>query len=267
MNLKKIAIISLFILLAGAAINIVLNLKDTLVLKSDEIIVKDQSYNNIQITSDNATVELLPSKSEETKVVFSGKSKKRTKYNFSADVNGDTLEIELLEKRWDFIQFGFSSLNTKLTVYVPEKEYNELKTELENGRIIVENAHFKDAFLVTNNGSIQLKDIQAENVNVESDNGQILMEEVDGKIKAETNNGRIIFLSTNLERSIELETDNGFIEIQTDKEPQNATIDANVDNGKIDIFGSSNKQSIFGNGENLIKLETDNGKITVKNTK
>ncbi|MEI4768166.1 DUF4097 family beta strand repeat-containing protein [Psychrobacillus sp. FJAT-51614] len=267
MDLKKIAIISLFILLAGAAINIGLNIKDTLVHKTEEILVNDHSYNNIEIVSDNASVEILPSKNEDTKVVFSGKSKKKTKYNFSADVTGDTLEIELKEKRWNFIQFGLSSMNIKLTVYVSEKEYNELKTELDNGRIIAENTHFKNAYLTTDNGSIQLKNIQAENVNVESDNGQIIMEEVEGKINAETNNGRIIFLSTNLERPIQLESDNGAIEIQTNKEPQNATIDVNVDNGKIDIFGSSSKQSVFGNGDNLIKLETNNGKITVKNTK
>lgn len=262
MNLKKIAIIGLFVLLAGAAISIVLNVRDTLVNKSDEITVKE-SYTNIDILSDNASVEIIPTKNNHTEVKFSGKMKQKSRYRFNADVKGDTLYVELKEKNWSFIQFGFTSLDIKLIVYVPEKEYDELRTEIDNGRIISEGLQVKDLNLETDNGSIELKNVQAQTVSLQTDNGQILLDEVGGEINAKTDNGRILLTTSNLERFINLKTDNGLIEIQTDKEPSNVTIDAKVDLGKIDVFGSSNKQTIFGNGTNLIKLETDNGKISV----
>ncbi|QFF99053.1 hypothetical protein PB01_09560 [Psychrobacillus glaciei] len=266
MAIKKIAIIGLFILLAGAAINIVLNIKDTLVNKSEEIVVKDKSYTNIHILSDNATIEIVPTNNNETKVEFSGKMKKKSRYNFHADVKGDTLNVELKEKRWSF-QLEFTSPNIKLTVYIPEKEYKKLMTKIDNGRIIANNLSVKDVHLTTDNGSIEMQNIKSDNIRAKSDNGQIIMKYVDGKIKAETDNGRIILVTNNLDRSIDLKTDNGLIEIQSEKEPSNATINASVDLGKIDIFGTSNKQTIYGNGDHLIKLETDNGKITVKKIK
>lgn len=267
MNLKKIAIISLFILLAGSAISIVLSIKDTLVNKSEEIVVEDNSFTNIQIKSDNASVQIVPTKKDETKVEFSGKMKKKFSYNFRANVKGDTLQVELKEKHWGFIQFGFSSHDVKLTVYVPEKEYGQLKTELDNGRIVVENMKVNDVDLKTDNGSIELKNIEAIIIRANTDNGQVLMDNVDGDLKVGTDNGRIVLKTNNLERSIQFKTDNGLIDIQTDKEPLNVTIDAKIDLGKIDIFGKSNKQTIFGNGENLIKLEADNGKIFVEKSK
>ncbi|WP_166462386.1 DUF4097 family beta strand repeat-containing protein [Psychrobacillus vulpis] len=264
MSIKKIAIGCLFVLLAGAAISIILNIKDTFVDKADEILVEDNNYSNIEVLSENASVKVLPAKDGKTKVEFSGKIKKKSNYIFNADVNGDTLYVELKEKRWNFIQFGFTSRNIQLIVYVPEKEYQSLKTEIDNGKIKTESIHANEISLETDNGLIDMNNIVADNVQVKTDNGQIRMEEVEGAIHAKTDNGRIILTSNNLDRSINLKTDNGLIQIQTDKEPTNATIDAQVDNGKIEVFGTSNKQTIFGNGENLIKLETDNGKITVK---
>ncbi|WP_186321313.1 DUF4097 family beta strand repeat-containing protein [Bacillus sp. FJAT-22090] len=264
MGPKKIAIICLFVLLAGAAISVFFNIKDKMVDKSDEIVLNDKNYSNIEVITDNASVDILPTKEAKTKVEFSGKMKKKFKYNFQANIKGDTLYVELKEKRWSFISFGFNSHNMKLIVYVPEKEYNIIKTELDNGQIKIQNIKVQEIDLETDNGMIDLKNIAAKNVQANSDNGQIRMEDVDGTINVETDNGRIIFASPNLNRSISLETDNGAIEVQTDKEPTNATIKVKVDNGKIDVFGTENSQSIFGKGDNLIFLKTDNGKVTVK---
>ncbi|WP_391122803.1 DUF4097 family beta strand repeat-containing protein [Psychrobacillus sp. L3] len=264
MGIKKIAIISLFILLAGVAVSIILNVKDALVNKSDEIIVEDNSFTNIHILSDNALVEIIPTKNEATKAKFSGKMKKKSNYNFHADVKGDTLVVELKEKRWSFIQFGLTSHDIKLKVYVPEQNYSKLKTEIDNGRIVAENMNVKNMELETDNGSIELKNINSESVFTKTDNGQILMDNVEGKLKAETDNGRIVLITNNLERSIDFKADNGLLQIQTDKEPSNATIQAKVDVGSVHIFGKTKTRTIFGDGVNLINLEIDNGKIIVK---
>lgn len=267
MSMKKVAIIALFVLIAGAAINVFVNIKDAIVNKAEEIVVENNHYKNIEVQSDNASVEFISTKDDETKVEFSGRMKKKMNYNFTADVKGDTLSIELTQKNWNFIQFGFTSMDIKLTVYVPEKQYNNIKTELDNGEIIARDMQAKSVHLETDNGFIHMKNIVAETVNVRTDNGKILMDEVEGDIEASTDNGRIVLITSNLERPISLSTDNGLIEIQTDKEPTNATIEADIEIGKLDIFGKSNKQTIFGDGDNLIKLETDNGKISVGSSK
>ncbi|SES10869.1 DUF4097 family beta strand repeat-containing protein [Psychrobacillus sp. OK032] len=264
MSFKKIAIICLFVLLAGAAINIILNVQDKFVQKSDEIIVEDTNYSNIEVVADNAAVELLPTKESNTTVSFSGKMKKKLNYHLNADVKGDTLYVELKEKRWNFIQFGFSSLNNKITIRVPEKEYSTIKTEIDNGSIIVKKMQATSLNLESNNGRIDLTDIAAESIHVQTDNGKILFNNVEGSINAETDNGQISLITNSLDQAITLETNNGLISIQAKQEPTNATIHAKTDNGRISIFGKSAEQTTYGKGENIINLSTDNGMITVK---
>jgi len=267
MDYKKIAIICIFVLLAGAAISIVLDMRDRLVNKSDEIVIEDNSYQNIDILSDDASVEIVPIKSQDTRVEIKGKMKKKSNYDFHVNVVGDTLQVEFTEKRWNFIQFGFMPKDIKMTIYVPKKEYSQLTAELDNGRVKANNIQVKDVDIETDNGSIELKNIEAKTVQASTDNGQIILNNVEGTLHGETDNGRIKVITNNLERSIDLKTDNGLIEIQTEKEPTNATIEANVDFGKVDIFGKNNSQTVFGDGETLIKLETDNGKILVEKSK
>lgn len=264
MSFKKIAIICLFVLLAGAAINIILNVQDKFVQKSDEIVVEDTNYSNIEVVAENAAVELMPTKENRTTVLYSGEMKKKSKHHFSADVKGDTLYIESKEKRRNFIQFGFSSLNNKIIVQVPEKEYKEIITEIDNGRIVVKNMQASVVSLESNNGRIDLTDIAAENIYVQTDNGKIALHNVEGSINAETDNGQISLITNNLDQAITLATNNGLISIQAEQEPKNATIHAKTDNGRISIFGKSAEQTTFGNGENMINLSTDNGMITVK---
>jgi DUF4097 and DUF4098 domain-containing protein YvlB len=226
-------------------------------------VIEDLSFTNIAVLTENAAVVIVPTKDSVATVEYSGKTKKNKRFIFEADVKGDTLSVQFKEKRKWFIHFGFSSLDLTLKVHLPEKQYDRLLVETDNGRIIAEQLQAKDITLETDNGRIELKHVDAKAVNVKSDNGRIVLEDVTGQMKAKTDNGQISVITNDLDQSIDLETDNGRIEIQTEKEPTNAIIDAKTDNGRVEIFGQENKHVTFGNGENLIKLRTDNGRITV----
>src|SRR5690625_5178363 len=108
-----------------------------------------------------------------------------------------------------------------------------------------------------------MKNINSSTVDVNTSNGKIRLDHVDGDVFGKTNNGAIEFIRENLDRSIELETDNGKIDIHTKQEPTHVAFDVRVDNGKVSISRSSNWDTIIGSGENLIKLKTNNGSINV----
>lgn len=61
---------------------------------------------------------------------------------------------------------------------------------------------------------------------------------------------------------IDLECNNGKIMIKTENEPTNTTFDVHVDNGKVDILGKHEGNTVIGKGENLVKLP-NNGKIEI----
>ena len=63
--------------------------------------------------------------------------------------------------------------------------------------------------------------------------------------------------------TIEGKSNNGRIEIETENEPTNVTFVVQVDNGSINILDKYKGSTVIGNGENLVKLKTNNGKIQV----
>lgn len=121
----------------------------------------------------------------------------------------------------------------------------------------------KDVKVKTDNGRIELNTIVAENIDVKSANGRLDLNNVEGDIKGSTNNGKISLTTLDLDRNIQLESDNGKITIKTDKEPTNATFKVSVDNGRINILDKYKEDTVIGKGKYLIDLETDNGKIEV----
>jgi len=260
---NKLFIIVALVLLVVGGITLMFNTGNDFENNAKKKVIDDQSFTSIEILTTNAAVEIVPTKDKVTTVSYSGKTKKRSKFIFEADVKENTLVVQFKEKRRNFFNFGFSSLNLKLIVKVPEKQYGRIQAESDNGRITVENIQTQELSLETDNGTIELKMIDATAVNVKTDNGAIILDHVDGTIIGRTDNGRITLVTNNLDRPIELTTDNGKIEIQTEKEPTDATIDVKTDNGRIDVLGYENKHTKFGNGKHLIKLRTDNGGITI----
>ncbi|WP_318614528.1 DUF4097 family beta strand repeat-containing protein [Sporosarcina sp. YIM B06819] len=260
---NKLFVIGVLVLVVLGGIWLVMKPGNGFEKSANKKVIDDLSFTSIAISADNAAVEIVSTKDSVATVEYSGKTKKNKKYIFEADVKGDTLAVQFKEKRKSFIQFGISSFDLTLTMHLPEKQYDRLQVETENGRIIAGQLQAQDIHLETDNGRVELKQVDAKVIHVKTDNGKILFEDVEGEINAKTDNGRISLITTNLDQSIDLETDNGRIEIHTENEPTNAIIDAKTDNGRVELFGQENKHVTFGKGENLVKLRTDNGRITV----
>lgn len=133
-----------------------------------------------------------------------------------------------------------------------------------NGKIELSNVKGTTVTTQAIDGASNFKNVTASNMNVKSYNGRINLENIEGHVSAKANDGSILLVSNHLDNPIEFETDNGSIDIQTKKKPTNATINVSVENGKVDIFDSSNRNVVFGNGEHLIKLTATDGSITVE---
>jgi DUF4097 and DUF4098 domain-containing protein YvlB len=230
---------------------------------SNKIVLKDKSFNTIDVLTDNATVEIIPTDSTTTTIEYIGKKRKNAKFDFNADVTNETLVVNFKEKRWNFLRLDLSFSKIELLVKIPKKQYDLIQVNSNNGKISAKNLAVKNISLKTDNGNIELKNIDAVSTNVQSNNGKIIFEQVNGEVLGKTDNGRIMLVTNNLERPIDLITDNGRIEITTTTEPTNVKLDAKTDNGKVDVFGKKNEITVFGKGKNLIKLRSDNGGITV----
>jgi len=251
--------------------------------KADDITenkVIQEAFDEIKIMSNEASVEVLPTDDSKAKIELSSKS---SNYHFAADVEQSVLNVKVDYRQKKLFNFDFTSAHVSLKVYVPEKEYKLLQIKSDNGSIQAHDLQAKDTYAETDNGRIKLSNMNAEKVTATADNGsldlknvialvvetktnngKVNLDKVDGQIVGKANNGSIVFKTEELNRSIDFETDNGKITIQSEKEPTNAILDIQVDNGKVDYFGKSNWDTVIGDGEHVIKLTTKNGKITLE---
>lgn len=256
---NKLVVIVVVLLIAVLGVRFVM---DWILGVRDSTQTITESFERLEVNGSNALVEIQPTKEEMTTIEIVGKKKFSRGY-LKTIVEDDTLSIKLRDKRtWVIFPFGYKPPTVK--IYMPEKQYNSIRVKSDNGKIAVEGLRVKKIDLETDNGKIAVKDVEASSVRVETDNGMIDLNHVDGEIQAKTDTGLISMTTSDLDRSIDLKTDVGKISIQTDNEPTNATILAETDIGKINIFGTANNKTVFGNGEHLIKLKTDVGAILVR---
>ena len=246
-------------------------------MKEEKII--DTVFDTINISVDSAKIELIPTNEKNAILEY---RTNYSDYNFSSEVKNSTLEVHVDMNQKKLFRFDFFSKGSALKLYIPKKQYESLQIESDNGRIMIEGIDVKTADIRTDNGRIEINNMASDNLTVNSDNGRINLANVDastvttkssngkivlnhvtGTLSSKTNNGSISLITEDLERSIDFKTDNGKIEIQTEKEPTNVIFDLKTDNGSIDVFNQSDWDTVIGNGDNTIKLETDNGKIII----
>ncbi|MFT8322288.1 MAG: DUF4097 family beta strand repeat-containing protein [Bacillus sp. (in: firmicutes)] len=263
-NRKKISIAAAILIVIGAVGSLfTFHLMDKSVSIAEEKTFDNNNITAIKVDADNASVKIVPTKESVTKVELSGRGSKDTKKIFSANIVGNTLAVKWKDERIKFINFDFVSESLTLKIYLPEKQYKSVEIDNDNGYVQLTDLKIDSLEAETNNGRVEIRNISSSNVAVESDNGRIMLDNVSGKIKATTNNGEISIKTVDLDRPMHLETDNGSIEVETEKEPSNVTFDVYVDNGSINIFDKYKGNAVIGNGDNLIKLKTNNGRITV----
>lgn len=265
LNIKKISVIALILLLVGVVGSI-------LTIKSigggagitEEVEINETDFANVDVETENAEIEIIPTTGSTATVEFTGNRKNDERYQLNTEVEENTLHIMVKEMRKLLFSFDFSFSSPTLKVYLPEKMYDSVQIETSNGRIQTDGFKINDVHVKTSNGKIELSNIESKEVAAKTSNGSIKLDNVDGVITGKTSNGGMSLITDSLDRAIDLETSNGKIHIQTENEPTNVTFDIKRNNGNVTVFGDSDWNTVFGNGENLIKLKTSNGSITVE---
>ncbi|WP_071458855.1 DUF4097 family beta strand repeat-containing protein [Bacillus massilinigeriensis] len=260
-SIKKLSILALFLLVIGAVGCLFTFSQVTNMGVNKEIKSIADEVAEVEVISDNAAVEIIPTADTKTSVELLSKGVDVSQLSFSADVKGKKLKVILKDQR--SFRIGLQIQSIVLKMYVPEKLYKSFSVKNDNGKVQMAELDIKSLNVQSQNGRVELNDIKSEKVEVKLANGEIDLNNVEGNLIGSSNNGKISLVTKDLDQNIHLESDNGRIAIKTDREPTNATFDVHVDNGKIDILNKYNGNAVIGKGENLVKLETNNGNIKV----
>ncbi|HLR02215.1 MAG TPA: DUF4097 family beta strand repeat-containing protein [Virgibacillus sp.] len=218
----------------------------------------------IDVNSSNMKVNVVSSESEDLTVELNGTESSRSHHDFAWDVDDRTLRIDVKDKNWHLFDFDSFLNSVTFTIAIPDEQFERLHVNSDNGYITVKGVEMNEMSLEADNGKIEGEDLKTSNFHVQASNGKLDLTNIDGNVTAKTNNGKINMRTHHLEKSIDLETNNGTITIHSEQEPENVTFLTSVNNGKVDLFGGKyNDSEVVGNGDHVVKLTANNGKIKV----
>lgn len=259
--IKKWSVAALFLIVIGVVgAFITYSPKE---ITEEEVMIKED-INSIQLISDNGDIEFIATDDSQITIKDLQSRDDKRRAVLKTKVEDNQLFIEYKQKVQFTIMFGFRAETQRLTVYLPKKQYESLHVKNGNGQVKIEGLNVDNIDTIIANGGIYLEDIQAKNNSVKSTNGEVFVRNTSGDIFGKATNGKIFIETSDLDRNMQLESSNGKILVQTEKEPTNTAFDVQIGNGFVDILGKYSGSAIIGEGENVVKLRAKNGEVTVR---
>ena len=171
----------------------------------------DDDVDNIKIDLATADLEFRKATDEKTKVVCVEKEK----VYHAVDVKDGTLEIEQVdERRWyqKYI-FNINFKSMKVTVYLPEDTYNNLKVETDTGSInLAKGFTFADMDLKSDTGGMSISSSATGKITLSEHTGDILLDNINAdSIKSNSSTGRFTYKGGKVNDSIEVKSSTGDI--------------------------------------------------------
>ncbi len=134
-----------------------------------------EDFNNISLNTDTADIIFRISKNGKCKV----ECYEEEKAKHSVTAKDDTLIIQLNNKKswYDYVGINFTS--PKITVYLPETDYNNLSIKEDTGDIRIENISTTALELYTSTGDITLSNISCkEDININVSTGKTSLTDI-----------------------------------------------------------------------------------------
>lgn len=148
----------------------------------EEQVIAGEDISNMEFNIHNEEVELVSTTEEYITVEISGTSNGEIQDRVAVETKGNTLSIESLEKLNRLFDINFFGADLKVMVSLPEREYQTLNVDINNGDFQGDQLNVQEIQANTNNGEMEVENITASTVQVESDNGNVYLRNVEDEI-------------------------------------------------------------------------------------
>ena len=166
-----------------------------------------QAYDNISIVTGTADILLLPSESENTQVVCH----EQEKMKHSVTVKDGELSINAVDTRKWYDHIGINFDTSKITVYLPQKQYGSLSVKTSTGDIsIPKEFAFKSITLSASTGDVTNYASAAETVKITTSTGDIRVENTScNALELSLSTGRITVLNVACQNDVTVNVSTG----------------------------------------------------------
>ena len=135
----------------------------------------DENYKNISIVTDTADIVFMPSQNSKSSIVC--REQKNVKH--SVTVKDDTLVIAVVDTRKWYEYIGINIGTPKITVYLPNAEYEKLFIKESTGNVeIPNNFRFESMDISTSTGDVKNDASASESIKIKTGTGNIRVENI-----------------------------------------------------------------------------------------
>ncbi|MDW8544930.1 DUF4097 family beta strand repeat-containing protein [Staphylococcus pseudoxylosus] len=176
-------------------------------------------------------------------------------------------ELKLTDnKQTSNINLSFLGIKKNDVIVTVPKRLEVMKLDSSNGSIDLNNIEAEEANVYSDVGELTINNSKYNKLKASSDVASILLEKtMYNQGEFETDTGQLTIEDMPIDKPTNIDTDTGDVVLDYGKlQPKNTLIDFSSDIGNLNIENSKLKNKKIGNGENVIKLITDTGDVTIK---
>lgn len=172
-------------------------------------IISDE-IKDISIRTGDADIYIVPS--DEETVVVSFDVPEKAKCGVSTEGNTLTIHYEYKREMMGVMNFSFRS--AKITVYVPEKEYNSLNIKGSTSDVDCRDFHCDTINVTTSTGDVTMDGVTCRNLSTDANTGDLKLKNVrvENELVVERSTGDVEFKKLELCGSGKISTSTGDVE-------------------------------------------------------
>ena len=228
----------------------------------------DENYKNISIVTDTADIVFVPSENSKSSVVCY--EQKNVKH--SVTVKDDTLVIAVVDTRKWYEYIGINIGTPKITVYLPNAEYEKLFIKESTGNVeIPNNFRFESMDISTSTGDVKNDASASESIKIKTSTGNIRVENISAEaLDLSVSTGEITVCDVNCQGDVKIHVSTGKTKL-TDVACKNLTSSGNtgdislknvIATEKFSLERSTGDVKFDGCDAAEISVKTDTGDVT-----
>ena len=170
------------------------------------------TFKNISVETDTADIDFVISDNDKISVVC----KEQENLKHRVKVSNETLEIKLEDTRQWYEHIGINFSNTKITVYLPQGEYGDLKVKNSTGDIkIPKELAFKTIDIEGSTGHVTSQATAQNDIKIKLSTGDIKIENIVAySLDLAVSTGRINVKNVNCEGDIKIKVTTGKVTLE-----------------------------------------------------
>lgn len=202
-----------------------------------EVRVIEQEFKAVEIKTDTADIEFIPSKMPKATVRLVGEvsDQQQERLEFTTEVAPNGTLVVLLREQLHVNMFYERNGEIKLEVELPEKVYETFQVKTMTGDLRSGKLSAKNAQVYSSTGDVEMSGYEGEELDVRTDTGDINLTDIHSAVLIESSTGEIDKLTMpELKHNVSIKTDTGDIHVAIDKQPTAAILEVKTDAGAIE---------------------------------